>query len=199
MYSSMMEWVKELAAIPSPLKTPPIITVALQPKCSTNTLHKGPEKEKYNTKHTSETSMELVQSKYYNPKFFLGTSSNSTTFSTRILQILHKQSYLHHLYLYFCALCSFCMYIPSLKVQISKYQRKTCLRGRTGLPPSPLSRFSQHHYTHSVNQFIPLDMYIWCVYACVCTCTNLCMCVGAIREYGMLLTLNVPNYIRHGI
>lgn len=42
----MMECVKELAVIPNPLKTPPIITVALHPKCSTNTLHKGPEGEK---------------------------------------------------------------------------------------------------------------------------------------------------------
>jgi hypothetical protein len=37
-----MELVKELAAIPKPLSTPPSMTVARQPNLSTNALQKGP-------------------------------------------------------------------------------------------------------------------------------------------------------------
>lgn len=66
----MMECVKELAAIPTPLKTPPIITVALQPKCSTSTLHKGPVKEKPKRKNTTLNKAQKPQGSCYKVRVF---------------------------------------------------------------------------------------------------------------------------------
>lgn len=40
--SWLMDWVNELAAIPSPLRTPPSMTVHRQPSLSTSMLQKGP-------------------------------------------------------------------------------------------------------------------------------------------------------------
>lgn len=40
--SWLMDWVNELAAIPSPLRTPPSMIVFRQPILSTSTLQRGP-------------------------------------------------------------------------------------------------------------------------------------------------------------
>lgn len=46
-YSSTIVCANELAAIPSPLRIPPMIIVARQPQRSTRTLHMGPTERQW--------------------------------------------------------------------------------------------------------------------------------------------------------
>lgn len=55
MYSAVMDWAKELAVIPKPLRIPPRMTTGRQPYSSTRTLHNGPTKAGWNTEHGTQS------------------------------------------------------------------------------------------------------------------------------------------------